>query len=64
MSVTLKDLCEKLKNEYEMDLIDLLGISSEDIVNRFEDVIESKYDSLVQYYEEKEETFGDWSELF
>ena len=44
--MTFKDLCDKLKQLPEIDLLEVLEISSEDLVNRFEDFIESKRDYL------------------
>ena len=44
--MTFKDLCDKLKLLPEIDLLEVLEISSEDIVYRFEDFIEAKRDYL------------------
>jgi len=44
--MTFKDLCDKLKQLPEIDLLEVLEISSEDLVHRFEDFIESKRDYL------------------
>ena len=44
--MTFKDLCDKLKLLTEIDLLEVLEISSEDIVYRFEDFIEAKRDYL------------------
>jgi len=44
--MTFKDLCDKLKQLPEIDLLEVLEIDSEDSVNRFEDFIESKRDYL------------------
>jgi hypothetical protein len=44
--MTFKDLCDKLKQLPEIDLLEVLEIDSEDLVNRFEDFIESKRDYL------------------
>ena len=43
---TLTELKEKLMQLDEVTLIDLLGLTSYDIVNRFYDVIENKSDYL------------------
>lgn len=44
--LTLTDLLQKLKQIDEVSLLEILDINSEDIVNRFTDVIEEKYDEL------------------
>jgi hypothetical protein len=44
--MTFKDLCDKLKQLPEIDLLEVLEISSEDLVYRFEDFIEAKRDYL------------------
>ena len=41
-----KDLCDKLKLLPEIDLLEVLEISSEDLVDRFEDFIHNKRDYL------------------
>lgn len=48
MSLTLNDVCNKLKNLPETDLLEVLEITSEDLVDRFEDVILTKMDYLVE----------------
>jgi len=40
--MTFKDLCDKLKQLPEIDLLEVLEIDSEDLVNRFEDFIEAE----------------------
>ena len=44
MSLTEKDLNDKLKNLPELDLLEILDICSEDIVDRFQDKIEERRD--------------------
>ena len=44
--MTFKDLCDKLKQLPEIDLLEVLEIDSEDLVNRFEDFVEQKRDYL------------------
>lgn len=44
--LTLQELKEKLMQVDEIDLLELLEISSEDIVHRFSDKIENNYDLL------------------
>lgn len=44
--LTLHELKEKLMQFDELDLIELLDLTSEDILDRFEDVVEDKYEML------------------
>ena len=46
MALTLREILERLKSLDEVELLDILGINSEDIVERFIDVIEEKMESL------------------
>ncbi len=52
MSLTLHDICEKLKRLPETDLLEVLEINSEDIVDRFEDLIEKRLDYLLEELED------------
>lgn len=60
MSYTLVDLFERLKQEDEISLLEILNISAEDIVDRFQDIIEAKADELEAEFlnEENEDTFS------
>ena len=51
--LTLVDVCEKLKSVDEITLLEKLEITSEDLVSRFIDVIEDKYDVLCLELEEE-----------
>lgn len=44
MALTYLELCERLKRLDEVTLMELLEISSEDIIDRFQDIIEKKRD--------------------
>lgn len=46
MALTIHDLKDKLKQINEVDLLELLEISSEDLVERFIDLIEDNFDKL------------------
>ena len=46
MALTLREILERLKSLDEVELCDILDISSEDIVERFLDVIEDKIETL------------------
>lgn len=52
MSLTLTDLQEKLKHIDEVSLMEILEITSEDLVSRFIDRIDDKYDDLVEDFDE------------
>lgn len=52
--MTLPELCERLKMLDEVLLVELLGLSSEDIVNTFIDIIEDNADYLIGELEEHE----------
>ena len=61
MSATLRDLMEWLTRRDELSLLELLDISNEDIIERFSDLIEEKYDELNKDWEaEQEELSADW----
>lgn len=57
--LTVVDISNKLRNFEETMLIELLEISSDDIVDRFQDVIEVNYDMLLAELEAYE---GDLNE--
>lgn len=46
MALTTHDICDRLKNLDEISLLEVLDISSEEIVDRFNDKIEEKADEL------------------
>ena len=52
---TLADIINHLKRIDEISLMEILEISSEDIVDRFGDKIEEKYDLLREDFEADEE---------
>lgn len=52
MSLTLVELKEKLIKLDEVTLLEVLEISSEDLVERFIDVIEERFDELEPEFED------------
>lgn len=52
MSTTFQELKEKLKDIDEVSLLEKLEIYSDDIVERFEDKIEEKYEVLIGDFED------------
>ena len=61
--LTLSDLKEKLLREDEVSLLELLNISSEDILERFMDFVEDRFDQIVGNYEGEDSEEGE-EELF
>lgn len=59
MSYTYADVLRRLIQEREIDLLELLEISSEDLVERFRDKIEEKLEDFIEEFEEEEEE-TDW----
>ena len=55
MALTILDLFEKLKRLDEISLMEILGITSEELVDRFEDRIEAMFDQLVDELDDTEE---------
>jgi len=53
--MTFDDLKETLKHEDEVTLIELLDLSSEELVEILESFIEDKQDKLRNYYEADDE---------
>ena len=52
--LTFEEICEKLKQIDEISLLEQLNISSEDIVERFFDIIKSKLKFFQQDFSEDE----------
>ena len=53
MPLTLPDICNKLKEIDEITLLEVLEISSEDIIERFQDRIEDQADRLEKELEDE-----------
>lgn len=54
MPLTFNELKERLKQLDEITLLEVLNVSSEDLVERFEDFIENKFESLNEELEDEE----------
>lgn len=53
--MTLEELKEKISQNWdEITILDVLGIDAEQLVERFEDVIEEKFDKLCKEFETDE----------
>lgn len=46
--LTLNDVCDRLMLMDEIILLEVLDIDSEDIVERFRDLIEERYEELLE----------------
>ena len=48
--LTLPDLCERMKRLDEITLLEVLNISSEELIERFQDLIEERFDKDVDRF--------------
>jgi len=55
MALTILDLFDKLKRLDEISLLEILNITAEELVDRFEDRIEAMFDDLVDELDDTEE---------
>jgi hypothetical protein len=55
MALTLTDIIYRLKQLDEVDVVDILGLTTEDICDRFSDLIEDKADLLEQLLKDDDE---------
>lgn len=58
---TFADVLDDLKRETEVDLLEILDLSSEELVDLLQDTIEARLDKVLQYYEDDEESY--WEEV-
>ena len=58
---TFTDVLDDLKRETEVDLLEILDLSSEELVDLLQDTIEDKLDKILAYYETDKEL--DWEEI-
>lgn len=59
MSLTIHDLFDRLKELDELSILEILNISSEDLISKFQYEIEDKFDNLVVQFEDENDTFLD-----
>jgi hypothetical protein len=52
---TINELIERLQQEDEMTILELLDITSEELPELLIDQIEERYDVLVEYFDEEDE---------
>ena len=59
---TLPEILDQLKQLDETDIVELLGVNSHDLINRFSDLIESdpeKFnESLNQWFDDEDDSEG------
>ena len=55
MALTILELFDKLKRLDEISLLEILNITAEDLVDRFEDRIEAMFDDLVDELDDTQE---------
>ena len=48
VELTIEELKDRLMQFNELDVAELLDLTSEDILDRFEDVLEDRYDILIK----------------
>lgn len=56
--ITFDDLCELLKKEDEVTVVELLDLRSDTLVDTFQDVVELRQEQLRAYYGETDEELG------
>lgn len=56
--ITLPELVEKLKREDEVLLLELLDLRSEDLIERFIDKIEERFDVLASEFDDSNDYRG------
>ena len=55
---TFADVLDDLKRETEVDLLEILDLSSEELVDLLQDTVEDKLDRILNYYENEEDLDG------
>lgn len=52
--LTLQEVKERLCQYDELTLLEILDVSSEELVDRFEDIVEAQYETLVEELDDDE----------
>lgn len=60
MSLTINELFDRLKELDELSILEILNISSEELIQRFQDEIEERYDNLVTKFEDENDEIMGW----
>ena len=53
--LTFKDVCDRLKQQDEISVMEVLELTSHDLVDRFQDKVEIKYEYLAEDLEDEQE---------
>lgn len=56
MTMTIHDLFDRLKELDELSILEILDLSSEQLIDRFQDEIEDKFDDLIGKFEDEDDT--------
>lgn len=59
MSLTINELFERLKELDEISILEILNISSEDLIDKYQDEIESRFDDLLEKFDDEDSPFVD-----
>lgn len=59
MSLTIHDLFDRLKELDELSVLEILNITSEDLINKFQYEIEDSFDTLVEKFDDEDNPFVD-----
>ena len=57
--MTFTDLCDLLKKEDEVTVLELLNLSSAELVDALESYVEDRQEYLRAYYDDDEDSIGD-----
>ena len=56
---TFPEVMDKLKRETEVDLLEILDLSSEELVDLLQDTIEAQWERIQRYYENDSQVDGE-----
>lgn len=59
MSLTINELFDQLKELDEISILEILNISSEELIEKFKDEIEDKFDDLLEKFDDEDNPFVD-----
>jgi hypothetical protein len=59
MSLTIHDLFDRLKELDELSILEVLNLTSEELIDKFQYEIEDKFEILVRKFEDEDDSFLD-----
>lgn len=66
--LTLKDVADRLKKQDEISVMEILELTSEDLVDRFMDRVEERFEELqddlcddASMYDDNDEGYDEWN---